>query len=153
MVGTALLISNRKDLMDFLNALAKESFYDELSRPDTKWKVVQISSITFYANSLKDAPLGSRVTFLDHIKDNRELVNVSEDNNLWIFRYLAVHRGGDGRWYERNVQKLFNNFWMHFEITYNAFAGVNLFDFVDLEDFFKINLVAYELEEGVAKLV
>ena len=31
--------------------------------------------------------------------------------------------------------------------------GVNLFDFVDLEDFFKINLVAYELEEGVAKLV
>ena len=42
---------------------------------------------------------------------------------------------------------------MHFEITYSAFTGVNLSDFVDLKDFFKINLVAYELEEGVAKLV
>ena len=30
---------------------------------------------------------------------------------------------------------------------------MNLVDFVDLEDFFKINLVAYELEEEVAKLV
>ena len=38
---------------------------------------------------------------------------------------------------------------MHFEITYDAFTGVNLSDFVNLEDFFKINLVAYELEEGL----
>ena len=44
MLDTALLISNRKGLMDFLNALTKESFYDRLSRPDTKWKIVQISS-------------------------------------------------------------------------------------------------------------
>ena len=42
---------------------------------------------------------------------------------------------------------------MHFEITCSAFTDVNLSDFVDLEDFFKINLVAYELEERVVKLV
>ena len=54
MLNTTLLISNRKDLMDFLNALAEESFYDELSRPDTKWKIVQIPNITFNANNLKD---------------------------------------------------------------------------------------------------
>ena len=42
---------------------------------------------------------------------------------------------------------------MHFEIVNNAFTGVNLSDFADLEDFFKINLVVYELEEKVAKLV
>ena len=52
MLDTALLISNRKDLMDFLNILAKESFYDGLNRLDTKWKIVQISNITFYANNL-----------------------------------------------------------------------------------------------------
>ena len=33
---------NRKDSIDFLNVLAEESFYDGLSRPDTKWKIVQI---------------------------------------------------------------------------------------------------------------
>ena len=68
MLDTTLLISNRKDLMNFLNVLSKESFYDGRSRPDTKWKVVQISNITFYANSLKDVPLGARGTFPDYIK-------------------------------------------------------------------------------------
>ena len=134
MLDTALLISNRKDLMDFLNALAEESFYDELSRPNTKCKIVQISNITFYANGLKDAPLGARVTFPDHIKNNRGLMNVSGDNNLCFFRCLAVHQGGD-----MNVmlRKLFNDYCMHFETTYNAFTGVNLSDFVDLKDFFQ----------------
>ena len=82
MLDTALLISNCKDLMDFFNVLAEESFYDGLSRPDTKWKIVQISNITFYANNLKDAPLGARVTFPDHIKNNHRLVNVSGNSNL-----------------------------------------------------------------------
>ena len=76
--------------MDFLNALAEESIYDGLSRLDTKWKIVQISNITFYANSLKDAPLGTRGMFPDHIKNNHGLLNVSGDNNLCFFRCLAL---------------------------------------------------------------
>ena len=48
-----------------------------------------------------------------------------------FFQNLAVHRGGDTRWYERDAQKLFNGFCMHFDIVYNAFTGVNLSDFVD----------------------
>ena len=153
MLDTALSISTRKDLMDFLNALAKEPFYDGLSRLDTKWKIVQISNITFFANNLKDASLSARVTFPDHIKNNHGLLNVSGENNLCFFQCLAVHRGGDRWWYERDAQKLFNNYCMYFEVTYNAFTGVNLSDFVDLEDFFKIDLVACKSEEGFAKLV
>ena len=42
---------------------------------------------------------------------------------------------------------------MQFKIVPNAFIGVNLSDFIDLEDVFKVNLVVYELEEGVAKLI
>ena len=42
---------------------------------------------------------------------------------------------------------------MHFNIVYNAITGVNLSNFVDLENFFKINLVVYELEGGDAKLI
>ena len=110
-------------------------------------------NITFYANSLKDAPLGARVTFSDHIKNNHGLVSVSGDNNLCFFQCLAVHRGGNKRWNERDAQKLFNDYYMHFNTVHNAFTGVNLSDFVDLEDFFKIIMVAYELEEGVAKLI
>ena len=34
---TALLISNRQELTRFLSALVKESFFDKINRPDTKW--------------------------------------------------------------------------------------------------------------------
>ena len=58
MLKTALLISNRQELLDFLNSIAEENFIESITRPDTKWKIVQISNITFYVNHLQDAPLG-----------------------------------------------------------------------------------------------
>ena len=82
---TALLINNQKDLKNFLHSLAEESFYDGLTRPDTKWKVVQISNITFYANSLKDAPLGAGASLPSYITNNHGLANVSGNDNLCFF--------------------------------------------------------------------
>ena len=150
-----MLINNRKELLNFFNSLAEESFYDGLTRLDTKWKVVQISNITFYANSLKDAPLGAGASLPRYITNNHGLANVSGDDNLCYFRCLAVHRGS-GRWWrrcEREAKKLFKDYCMHFNIIPNTFVGVNLVDFIDLEDFFKVNLVVYKLEERVAKLI
>ena len=80
-------------------------------------------------------------------------MNVSGDNNLCFFHCVAVHQGGNWRRYERDAQKLLNDYCMHFDIIHSAFTGVNLFDFVDLKDFFKINLIVYELEGRVAKLI
>ena len=56
MLQTALLISNRQELLDFLNSTAEESFIENITRPNTKWKIIQISNITFYINHLQDAP-------------------------------------------------------------------------------------------------
>ena len=148
-----MLINNRKELLNFLNSLAEEFFYDGLTRPDTKWQMVQISNITFYANNLKDAPLGAGASLPSYITNNHGLANVSGDDNLCFFRCLTVHRGTDRRRCEREAKKLFNNYCMHFSIAPNTFVGVNLVDFVNLENFFKVNLVVYELEEGVAKLI
>ena len=50
--------------------------------------------------------------------------------------------------YENDTQKLFNDYCTHFGIVYIAFTGVYFFDFVNLEDLKKINLVVYELEGG-----
>ena len=42
MLEIALLISNRQELFDFLNSIAEESFTENITRPDTKWKIIQI---------------------------------------------------------------------------------------------------------------
>ena len=68
---TALLISNRQELFDFLNFIAEENFIEDLTRPDTKWKIVQISHITFYVNHLQEAPLAGAVGLPAFVVNNR----------------------------------------------------------------------------------
>ena len=153
MMETARLISNRQELIEFLNTLAEESFFDQINRPDTKWKIANIPNITFYINHLKDAPLGAPVDLPDYIMNNHGLRNVSAGDNLCFFRCLAVHRGANPHWCEKAAKKLFCKYCAHFDVAPEDFSGVQLFDFIHLEDFFKLNLIAYELDGKVAKLV
>ena len=105
MMSTARLISNRHKLIQFLNTFAEESFFDQINRPETKWKIVNITNITFYINHVKDAPLGAPVDLPDYIKNNHGLRNVSAGDNLCFFRCLAVHRGAT----PKGVKKLPKN--------------------------------------------
>ena len=63
----ACFISNRQELIELLNALNKESFFDKINRPDTKRKIVNNPNITFYVNHIKNAPLGAPVDLPDYI--------------------------------------------------------------------------------------
>ena len=151
MLETALLISNRQELLDFLNSIAEESFMENITRPDTKWKVIQISNLTFYINHLQDAPLGAPIDLPDFIMNNHGLANVSAEDNLCFFRCLAIFRGADRRRCNRAAKQLFYEYCTHFDVS--EFSGVSLFDFVELENFYKINIVAYELENNKAKII
>ena len=153
MMETARLISKRQELIEFLNTLSEESFFEKINRPDSKWKVVDIPNITFYINHLKDAPLGAPISLPDYIKNNHGLRNVSAEDHLCFFRCLAVHQGANPHKCEQPAKNLFRAYCIHFGVAPADFAGVQLFDFVHLEDFFELNLIAYELDGKVAKLV
>ena len=149
MLETALLISNRQELLDFLNSIAEESFIENITRPDTKWKIIQISNLTFYINHLQDAPLGAPIPLPDFIMNDHGLANVSAEDNLCFFRCLVVFRGADRRRCNRAAKQLFYEYCTHFDVS--EFSDVSLFDFVEVENFYKINIVAYELENNKAK--
>jgi len=76
LIDTAILISNRQELVEFLQNIAKENFLHKVFRPDTSWKVFQITNITFYVNKLNEAPLGTPVDLPDFLK-YRGVTNVS----------------------------------------------------------------------------
>ena len=153
MMETARLISNRHELIEFLNTLAEESFFDKINRPDSKWKIVDIPNITFYINHIKNAPFVPPIFLPDYIKNNHGLRNVSASDHLCFFRCLAVHQGADPRWCEQPAKNLFRAYCIRFDVAPANFAGIQLFDFIHLEDFFELNLIAYELDSKVAKLV
>ena len=68
-----------------------------------------------------------------------------------FFRCLAVFRGADRHRCNRAAKQLFYEYYTHFDVS--EFSGVSLFDFVELENFYKINIVAYELENNKAKII
>ena len=92
-LDTAVLISSAEELGEFLHNISEENFRDTLSRPDTRWKFVQLTNITFYVYKLKDAPLGAPISLPDFLRFNRGLANVPGNDNLCFFRCLAVHKG------------------------------------------------------------
>ena len=81
------------------------------------------------------------------------VVNVSSGDNLCFFCCLAVHRGANPHWFEKAAKSLFYKYCVHFGVVPGDFAGIQLFDFLHLEDFFELNLFPYELDSKVAKLV
>ena len=136
MMETARLISNRLELIEFLNTLSEESFFEKINRPDSKWKVVDIPNITYYINHIKDAPLGAPIFLLDYIMNNHGLRNVSSSDNLCFFCCLAVHQGANPHKCEKTAKNLFYKYCTRFDVAPADFAGVQLFDFLHLEDFF-----------------
>ena len=109
-----------------LTSLAEESFFNKINRPDTKWKVVDITNITFYVNHVKDAPLGAPVDLPNYIKNNHGLRNVSFSDNLCFFRCLAVHRGPNPYRCEQPAKNLFRAYCDRFDVAPERFAGVQL---------------------------
>ena len=84
-LNIASLISNGEELMNFLEKVAEEDFLDNVSRPDTKWKVHRATNILFFVHKLNDAPHGTNIQLPDYIKLNRGLVNVKGDDKLCFF--------------------------------------------------------------------
>ena len=77
MMSTTRLISNRLELIQFLNALAEESYFDKINPPDSKCKVLDIPNITFYVNHVKDAPLSAPPDLPDVTKDKHGSVTMA----------------------------------------------------------------------------
>ena len=67
---------------------------ETLTRPDTKWQIVDITNVTFYVTKLKDMALGAPIDLPDNVKFNSGLVNFSTEDHLCFFRCLAVSREG-----------------------------------------------------------
>ena len=105
MLDAAVLISNEVELNEFLAKIADEDFLGSVSRPDTKWRLNQITNLLFFVNHLKHAPLGAPLPLPNVVKYNRGLMNVSSKENLYFFRCLAIFKGANNRYCEMKTRE------------------------------------------------
>ena len=111
--------------------------------------------MVFYINHLADAPLSGPVEFPDFLRlfKNRGVVNHTSNDNLCFFHCLSIFCGCDKRSCEQDAKQLFAAYRKHFHVDPDLFQGVFLIDFPEMEDFFEINIVVYELQDKKAKLI
>ena len=151
MLDAAVLIFNEAELNEFLAQIADEDFFDSVSRPDTKWRLYQITNLLFFVNHLKQALLGAPLPLPNFVKYNRGLITVSGDENLCFFRCLAVFKGADRLDCKTKTRELFAQYAMNFDV--HNFNGIAIEDLIPIEDLFKVNVSIYQLNEESARLV
>ena len=91
-----------------------------------------------------------------YIKKNKAVIGLEREpingkrynDNLCLFRCLALHRGGDVRHLESGVTKLYETYKQDDDVPMEEFAGVTLEDLYRIETTFQTNVCVYKLVES-----
>ena len=121
-------------------------------RPNSDWVCEHVTNATFFLNKIIHHPIGCvGVTLPDYLKHNKAIVGLEKDHhrnatyndNLCLFRCLALHQGCDVRRLETTVVTLYAKYTD--TLVHHDFAGVTIDDLSKIEATFGVNVVVYKL--------
>ena len=147
------LITNRGDFDRFLARIQESDIlqWAIAQRPNSDWVCEHVTNATFFLNKIIHHPIGCvGVTLPDYLKHNKAIVGLEKDHhrnatyndNLCLFRCLALHQGCDVRHLEATVSTLYAKY-SHKDV--HDFAGVTIDDLSKIEATFGVNVVVYKL--------
>ena len=148
------LITNRDDFESFLERIREPDIlqWAVAQRPNSDWVCEHVTNATFFLNRIVQHPIGCvGVTLPDYVKNNKAIVGLTKDehgvtynDNLCLFRCLALHQGCDVRHLEATVVTLYAKYT---DTLVHDFAGVTLDDLSKIEATFDVNVCVYKLDE------
>ena len=147
------LITNRGDFDRFLARIQESDIlqWAIAQRPNSDWVCEHVTNATFFLNKIIHHPIGCvGVTLPDYLKHNKAIVGLEKDHhrnatyndNLCLFRCLALHQGCDVRRLETTVVTLYAKYT---DTLVHDFAGVTIDDLSKIEATFGVNVVVYKL--------
>ena len=88
-----------------------------------------------------------------YIKKNKAVIGLEREpihqirynDNLCLFRCLALHQGGDVRRLESALEKLYDTYKQDDDVPMEEFAGITLEDLYRIETTFQTNVCVYKL--------
>ncbi|KAJ8040703.1 hypothetical protein HOLleu_15076 [Holothuria leucospilota] len=147
-----MLVTGRPSFTTFLNALSSKdpADYVRLARPNSRWVIEMVTNATFFVFKLRDHPIGGASRLPEFITNNKAIVSLERDrhnnyrydDNLCLFRCLALHKGASVKTLEKKAIKLYRQM---YSVKPKYFAGVPLSKLYDVETLFKVNIVVYQL--------
>ena len=148
------LVTNSQTFNAFLERIKETDVLQSAiaQRPNSDWVVELVTNVTFFLNRIIHHHIGCvGVTLPDYLKHNKAVVGLAKDehgatfnDNLCLFRCLALHRGCDVRRLETTVVTLYAKYT---DTPVHDFAGVTIDDLSKIEATFGVNVVVYKLDE------
>ena len=149
------LVTNSQTFNAFLERIEETDVlqWAIAQRPNSDWVVELVTNVTFFLNRIIHHPIGCvGVNLPDYVKHNKAIVGLEKDHhrnatyndNLCLFRCLALHQGCDVRHLEATVVTLYAKYT---DTLVHDFAGVTIDDLSKIEATFGVNVVVYKLDE------
>ena len=149
------LISRTEELMRFLLSISDDDLFHNTRKPDSQWVVDKVTNITFFFTKRINCPIGCGQNLANFVMDNpgvhalirNKNTGKMYDDNLCLFRCLALHRGNKISALEKETLNLFRCYCNYFQISPTNFSGVTLAKLDQIENLFHCNIMVYYLEE------
>jgi hypothetical protein len=157
-----VFIGNLEDLHNFAEKIEALDLLNHVSYPNSKYTFVRITNVTFFLTKVSRQPIGSAVEFPEYLKNNKGLISLTVNaktghpyqDNLCLFRCLALFRGIKIGALERPAKALLREYLENKRLPTSDFVGVSLNELEDISRIFDIGIIVYSLnEDGLSKLV
>ena len=154
------LITDSGDFDEFLERIKQNDILQwALSqRPDSAWVCELVTNVTCFINKIINHPIGCVVMtpLPTYIRKNKSIIGLEREpnnykrynDNLCLFRCLALHRGSDSYHLESAVTKLYETYKQDDDVPMEEFAGITLEDLYRIETTFQTNVCVYKLVES-----
>ena len=149
------LFSRTEVLMEFLLSIFDDDYFHSTHKPNSGWCFVEVTNITFFFTKRINCSIGCGQNLANFVMDNpgvhalirNKNTGKMYDDNLCLFRCLALHRGNKFSALEKETLNLFRCCCDYFQISLTNFSGVTLAELDQIENLFHCNIMVYYLEE------
>ena len=148
-----LLINCQRDIDNFIESILSIDLKAHVLYPNSKFSFIKSTNITFYVTHQHGVPIGSGRTLPSYIMNNKGLYalvktrGIPYQDNLCLFRCLALHNGAKVTALEIPAKRLFEQYCDKVGIDCLDFAGVSLADLEQVSTIFKVGINVYEQTE------
>ena len=164
-----VLIHNSQTYQAFLKEMKERDMLEwaTRSRPTTKFVVIRITNILYEVTRTKKligcgnrtledmAPFINNTSYVTFLTDSSNRHNVPYQDNLCLFRCLALHYGANHKQsnFEVNVLQLYRQFIEYVErldqnyVQPEPFPGISLMTLPIIEECFKVSVFVYDVSD------
>lgn len=145
------VIRNNDDKLSLCQEIENVDLQQHVSYPNTKWRFVKATNVTFYITKLDGVAIGAVENFPGHLLNNKGLISLVTSNQTGVqysdskcfFRCLSLHRGCKVSALENETNKLCKEYCERSSIELEKFNGVSIDQLEDISKIFDVGFNVY----------